>query len=301
MHLFKFYNVRNDVFGACLTNKKQLRLSQSDKHFHLGPTSIGKWCLRSAHQSSGPHTTQQGMGAGCSRVNNAISPGASKVAHGTQLHEKEIFTGLSELDVRQQLAGVCQEMKAMKVLMEKQQFLILQLSSERNRASDLEEEVRDLKIKETQSLLKGSGRPLESVGQLHGLDQLQELPALGSSRSSRSSGKSSREGGVLRPHDGHPTLYKASWKQMALFKSLSDSNMNSIIKKMTVRSFTDGETIVKQGTIGTTMFFIDLGSAKAVVGETIAQVLISGRYALNAFDRVIVSFRSSLLIRLRLS
>ena len=75
-----------------------------------------------------------------------------------------------------------------------------------------------------------------------------------------------------------PTLYKASWKQMKLFKDLSEANMAVMIRKMKVCTFVDGQTIVKQGTIGTTMYFIDLGGAKAVVNDVLAQELVSGDY-----------------------
>ena len=67
-------------------------------------------------------------------------------------------------------------------------------------------------------------------------------------------------------------------KQMALFKGLSEANMNSITKRMKVKNFKDGDEIVKQGTIGTTMYFIDLGGARAVVGDTVAQTLASGDF-----------------------
>jgi len=48
-------------------------------------------------------------------------------------------------------------------------------------------------------------------------------------------------------------------KEMVLFKGLSEPNMQAMIKRMKVKSFKDGEKIVEQGTIGTTMYFIDLG------------------------------------------
>jgi signal-transduction protein with cAMP-binding, CBS, and nucleotidyltransferase domain len=65
-------------------------------------------------------------------------------------------------------------------------------------------------------------------------------------------------------------------KEMVLFKGLSEPNMQAMIKRMKVKSFKDGEKIVEQGTIGTTMYFIDLGGARAIVGETVAQTLASG-------------------------
>jgi CRP-like cAMP-binding protein len=63
---------------------------------------------------------------------------------------------------------------------------------------------------------------------------------------------------------------------MVLFKGLSEANLQAMIKRMKVKSFKDGDTIVEQGTIGTTMYFIDLGGARAIVGDTVAQTLASG-------------------------
>jgi len=160
---------------------------------------------------------------------------------------------------------MCQDMQAIKEVMAMQHtVLTAQFESERKRADDLEIEVRAMKVKQTQWLLEGGASLLVGVPHnLDGVDKFQDLPTCSSRRSSK---------GDLKPlhsldSSGKPTLYKANWKQMALFKSLSESNMNEMIKKMKVRSFRDGDAIVKQGTIGTTMFFIDLGGAKAMVDD----------------------------------
>lgn len=60
-------------------------------------------------------------------------------------------------------------------------------------------------------------------------------------------------------------LYKAKWRSFELFKQLDDDDMQQCIDVMKVRSYNLGDTIIKRGSIGTTMFFIDLGTARAEI------------------------------------
>ena len=169
---------------------------------------------------------------------------------------------------------MCEEMKAMREIMAAQQnLLVMQLSAERQRASDLEAELREYKVKHTQTLLT-EGMQSQLGARPGSLDKLGELPRSGGKHTTLRGGGPNSLSSL--DNGGKPMLYQANWKQMALFKGLGESNMHSMIKKMKVRSFKEGETIVKHGTIGTTMFFLDLGGAKAIVGDTVAQFLTSG-------------------------
>lgn len=60
-------------------------------------------------------------------------------------------------------------------------------------------------------------------------------------------------------------LYKAKWRSFELFKQLDEDDMQQCIDSMKVRSYSLGDTIIKRGSIGTTMFFIDLGTARAEI------------------------------------
>ena len=60
-------------------------------------------------------------------------------------------------------------------------------------------------------------------------------------------------------------LYKAKWRSFELFKQLDEDDMQQCIDSMKVRSYSAGDTIIKRGSIGTTMFFIDLGTARAEI------------------------------------
>jgi len=74
------------------------------------------------------------------------------------------------------------------------------------------------------------------------------------------------------------TLLKASWRSFELFKYLEEETMNLCINKMKVRTFNAGDNIIKRGSIGTTMFFIDLGTVRAEIRGHTAQTLKSGEY-----------------------
>jgi hypothetical protein len=100
-------------------------------------------------------------------------------------------------------------MKAMKELLETQGALLRQLDAERQRNSDLVEQVRELKLENARTQLKGTGGL-----HLPGMDTLEDLPPSGS-RSLRSSGRSKDGAGMLqlvgRASHGVPMLYMASW------------------------------------------------------------------------------------------
>ena len=54
--------------------------------------------------------------------------------------------------------------------------------------------------------------------------------------------------------------------------------MNMCINKMKLRTFNAGDKIIKKGSIGISMFFIDLGTARAEIRGHTAQTLKSGDY-----------------------
>jgi CRP-like cAMP-binding protein len=74
------------------------------------------------------------------------------------------------------------------------------------------------------------------------------------------------------------SLLKANWRSFELFKYLEDETMNKCINKMKVKTFNAGDRIIKRGSIGTTMFFIDLGTARAEIRGHTAQNLKSGDF-----------------------
>lgn len=123
------------------------------------------------------------------------------------------FAELSDSDsTHQHLAQLSGQMKAMKELLETQGALLRQLDAERQRSSDLEEQVRELKLENARTHLEG-------VGGLHlpEMDTLEDLPLPGS-RSSRSTGRSKDGEGMLQlvgraSHGASviPMLYMASW------------------------------------------------------------------------------------------
>uniref|UniRef100_A0A7S4L0I2 Cyclic nucleotide-binding domain-containing protein n=1 Tax=Guillardia theta TaxID=55529 RepID=A0A7S4L0I2_GUITH len=73
-----------------------------------------------------------------------------------------------------------------------------------------------------------------------------------------------------------PVLWKASWRQFTLFRSMSTYNVCACIEVMKVKSFQEGEKIIKKGTIGTTMYFLDSGKAAAMNDDTILEELETG-------------------------
>jgi len=93
-------------------------------------------------------------------------------------------------------------------------------------------------------------------------------PARPNSRTSSGSALSSAlmQGGIGGGGSlGDVSLFKANWRTFELFKYLEDDTMNKCIEKMKVKTFNAGDQIIKRGTIGTTMFFIDLGTVRAEI------------------------------------
>ena len=93
-------------------------------------------------------------------------------------------------------------------------------------------------------------------------------PARPNSRTSSGSalGSALSQGGIWGGGSlGDVSLFKASWRTFELFKYLEDDTMNKCIEKMKVKTFNTGDQIIKRGTIGTTMFFIDLGTVRAEI------------------------------------
>mmetsp|Transcript_11813 Transcript_11813/g.27197 ORF Transcript_11813/g.27197 Transcript_11813/m.27197 type:complete len:735 (-) Transcript_11813:86-2290(-) len=60
------------------------------------------------------------------------------------------------------------------------------------------------------------------------------------------------------------SLLQTSWDEFLLFRNLSTEEVNDCISRMKVRTFKPGEQILKQGSIGTTVHFIDVGKVKVV-------------------------------------
>ena len=73
-------------------------------------------------------------------------------------------------------------------------------------------------------------------------------------------------------------LKHASWQEFSLFEGLSAEQQHKLIATMKPLEFKKGDTIITRGTVGTTMYFIDIGTASAMVrGEEVTQ-LRSGDY-----------------------
>ena len=85
-------------------------------------------------------------------------------------------------------------------------------------------------------------------------------------------------GSVLSECFADVTLLKASWRSFELFKYLEEETMNMCINKMKLRTYNAGDKIIKKGSIGISMFFIDLGTARAEIRGHTAQTLKSGDY-----------------------
>jgi CRP-like cAMP-binding protein len=123
---------------------------------------------------------------------------------------------------------------------------------------------RDTSRSRNPSPAEVTGSRLGSVGR----------PGSGRSSSISRSDKSEDELDVQPP----ATLYKAKWSNFELFRGLSKQDMNSCIARMKVKTFKAGDVIIRKGTIGTTMYFIDLGTAMATVRGQVASELKSGDY-----------------------
>ena len=73
-------------------------------------------------------------------------------------------------------------------------------------------------------------------------------------------------------------LKHACWQEFSLFEGLTAEQQHKLIATMKPLEFKKGDTIITRGTVGTTMYFIDIGTASAVVqGEEVTQ-LRSGDY-----------------------
>ncbi|EKX51554.1 hypothetical protein GUITHDRAFT_102817 [Guillardia theta CCMP2712] len=73
-------------------------------------------------------------------------------------------------------------------------------------------------------------------------------------------------------------LYKASWRQFAFFSRMSYKVLNIVVKKLREVKFQAGDIIVKQGSVGDSMYFIDTGVAYAMFRGEIAQELSTGDF-----------------------
>jgi len=68
------------------------------------------------------------------------------------------------------------------------------------------------------------------------------------------------------------------WHEFELFRELHPRNMAALVDRMTIRTFEKDELIVRKGTIGTTMYFLDQGSAEARVDNKVLEVLLPGDF-----------------------
>ena len=109
--------------------------------------------------------------------------------------------------------------------------------------------------------------------------------SLNSEPVSRTGSSSSQEGQPSRPSSrtgrsssSGQSLSKATWRSFELFQELSQDDFTPCIKMMKVCTFKPGEKIITKGTIGTTMYFIDVGSARASIQGLTANELKSGDY-----------------------
>jgi CRP-like cAMP-binding protein len=76
--------------------------------------------------------------------------------------------------------------------------------------------------------------------------------------------------------EGVPRLKRASWCAFPLFHGLSEATVDKLLRTMKTCSFKTGDTIITRGTIGTTMYLIDYGTASAMVEGVEATKLSSG-------------------------
>ena len=83
-----------------------------------------------------------------------------------------------------------------------------------------------------------------------------------SSQEGQPSRPSSRTG---RSSSSGQSLSKATWRSFELFQELSQDDFTQCIKMMKVCTFKPSEKIFTKGTIGTTMYFIDVGSARVSI------------------------------------
>ncbi|EKX43400.1 hypothetical protein GUITHDRAFT_153258 [Guillardia theta CCMP2712] len=58
--------------------------------------------------------------------------------------------------------------------------------------------------------------------------------------------------------------FKKSMASCQLFEAMGPSNRSVAISGMVLRTFESGETILEEGTIGTSMYFLDVGAARVI-------------------------------------
>ena len=73
-----------------------------------------------------------------------------------------------------------------------------------------------------------------------------------------------------------PSLHKAVWEQFSFLHKLSEDHVEKCIERMTIKTFRKGEAIVRKGQIGTSLFFLDVGHAQAVLDGKVLSDLRSG-------------------------
>lgn len=75
------------------------------------------------------------------------------------------------------------------------------------------------------------------------------------------------------------TLYKAKWRHFELFQKLDEADMHKCINHTKVKTFHEGTRIIERGSIGTIVFFIDVGTACAQIrGQALTTVLGSSNH-----------------------
>jgi len=73
-------------------------------------------------------------------------------------------------------------------------------------------------------------------------------------------------------------LAKATWSSFQLFQGLSKEQVARCIDTMKVKNYAVGQRIITKGTVGTKMYFIDVGAARASINGVTANEFKSGEY-----------------------
>ena len=117
-----------------------------------------------------------------------------------------------------------------------------------------------------------------------GLRQHPDSLPSGISRFSRVASETTSDSGWSSTDDEEDTtngawhLQMSNWKEIPLLNRLSPEKAHRLICTMKPMTFKTGDTVITRGTIGTTMFFIDTGTASAMVRGVEATRLGAGDY-----------------------
>uniref|UniRef100_A0A7S0H7X9 protein-tyrosine-phosphatase n=1 Tax=Hanusia phi TaxID=3032 RepID=A0A7S0H7X9_9CRYP len=86
---------------------------------------------------------------------------------------------------------------------------------------------------------------------------------------------------------------KKSMASCQLFEAMGTSNRNVAISGMVLRTFESGETILDEGTIGTSMYFLDIGSARVIKKGVHVNDLFAGDFfGEGSFIATVATFKN---------